>query len=124
MQKITDITAQEISDSRDRPTISVTVTAGESSGTFDVPSGASTGSLEACELRDADGHVSRAIDNVNSLIKSALVGMDVCEQAQIDAKIIALDGTSNKSKLGGNATIGVSIAAAVAAAKTENMEPF
>ena len=124
MQKITDITAQEISDSRGRPTISVTVTAGESSGTFDVPSGASTGSLEACELRDADGHVSRAIDNVNSLIKSALVGMNVRHQSQIDAKIIALDGTVNKSKLGGNATIGVSIAVAKAAAKSENMEPF
>ena len=124
MQKITDITAQEISDSRGRPTISVAVRAGEYAGTFDVPSGASTGSLEACELRDANGHVSRAIDNVNSLIKSALVGMDVREQAQIDAKIIALDGTSNKSKLGGNATIGVSIAVAKVAAKTENMEPY
>ncbi|MDP3965203.1 MAG: phosphopyruvate hydratase, partial [bacterium] len=124
MQKITDITAQEISDSRGRPTISVTVSAGENSGTFDVPSGASTGSLEACELRDADGHVLRAIDNVNSLIKSALVGMDVRHQSQIDAKLIALDGTVNKSKLGGNATIGVSIAVAKAAAKSQNMEPF
>ena len=124
MQKITDITAQEISDSRGRPTISVTVTAGESAGTFDVPSGASTGSLEACELRDVDGHVSRAIDNVNSLIKSALVGMNVRHQSQIDAKIIALDGTVNKSKLGGNATIGVSIAVAKAAAKSQNMESF
>src|SRR3990167_2810919 len=124
MQKITDITAQEISDSRGRPTISVTVSAGENAGTFDVPSGASTGSLEACELRDADGHVSRAIDNVNSLIKREVVGIDVHEQSQIDAKIIALDGTVNKSKLGGNATIGVSIAIAKAAAKSENMEPF
>ncbi|MEK7106979.1 MAG: phosphopyruvate hydratase [Patescibacteria group bacterium] len=124
MQKITDIIAQETSDSRGRPTISVTVSAAGASGTFGVPSGASTGSLEACELRDADGRVSRAIDNVNSLIKRELVGMDVHDQSQIDAKLIALDGTANKSKLGGNATIGVSIAVAKAAAKTENMEPF
>ncbi|MDO8522339.1 MAG: phosphopyruvate hydratase [bacterium] len=124
MQKITDITAQEIQDSRGRPTVSVTVSAGNASGTFDVPSGASTGSLEAYELRDANGHVSGAVLNVNSLIRRELLGMDVCDQSQIDAKIIALDGTVNKSKLGGNATIGVSIAAAKAAAKTENMEPF
>lgn len=124
MQKITDIAAHETSDSRGRPTISVTVSAGEHAGTFDVPSGASTGSLEACELRDTDGHVSGAVEHVNSLIRSELVGMDVRDQSQIDAKIIALDGTVNKSKLGGNATIGVSIAIAKAAAKTENMEPY
>jgi enolase len=124
MKKITDITAQETPDSRGRPTMSVSVLAGSAIGTFDVPSGASTGSLEACELRDANGHVSRAIDNVSSLIKPELVGMDVRDQSQIDAKIVSLDGTSNKSKLGGNATIGVSIAVAKAAAKTENMESY
>ncbi|KKW08481.1 MAG: Enolase [Candidatus Kaiserbacteria bacterium GW2011_GWA2_49_19] len=124
MHKITDIIARETSDSRGRPTVSVTVHADEHEGTFDVPSGASTGSLEACELRDSDGRVSRAIDNVNTLIKREIAGMDVHDQSQIDAKIIALDGTVNKSKLGGNATIGVSIAVAKAAAKAEGMEPF
>ncbi|MDO8552804.1 MAG: phosphopyruvate hydratase [bacterium] len=124
MQKITDIIAREAADSRGRPTLSVTVVAGEGTGTFDVPSGASTGSLEACELRDVGGGVSRAIDNVNSLIKREIVGMDLHDQSKIDAKIIALDGTVNKSKLGGNATIGVSIALAKAAAKAENIEPF
>ncbi|HEY4478146.1 MAG TPA: phosphopyruvate hydratase, partial [Candidatus Paceibacterota bacterium] len=114
--KIDKIEAKEILDSRGNPTISVTVFSGDTSGSFSVPSGASTGSHEACELRDPDGHVSRAIDNVHSIIAPALAGMDITDQQAVDETMIKLDGTPNKSNLGANAMLGVSVAVAKTAA--------
>lgn len=126
--KIVDITAKEIADSRKNPTLSVTVHCEDgSAGTFDVPSGASTGATEACELRDGPepfAHVRNAIEHVTGEIKQALLGMDVKEQKSIDEKMIAVDGTPNKSRLGGNALIGVSVATCKAAAATEKQELF
>ena len=123
MSKIKDIYAREILDSRGNPTIEVKVIL--DSGIFDVasvPSGASTGTKEALELRDNDERyggkgVLKAVNNVNTLIKEALVGIDVREQKTIDNIMINLDGTTNKSRLGANAMIGVSIACLKAAAK-------
>ena len=126
--KITDITAQEIKDSRTNPTLSVTVICEDGSqGTFDVPSGASTGATEACELRDGPesyAHVQHAIDHVTGEIKTALVGREVTNQRDLDETMLALDGTPQKSRLGGNAIIGVSVAACKAAAKSEQKELF
>lgn len=122
---ITKILAEEIKDSRGNPTIKVTVWSGNSSGTFSVPSGASTGSHEAHELRDADGKgVNNAINNVNNIIAKALIGQDVLNQKEIDRIIIKLDETSNKDNLGSNSMIGVSIACAKAAAKTTGVEVY
>lgn len=121
---ITAIRAEEVMDSRNKPTVRVSVGCGDVEGSFGVPSGASTGSTEATELRDADGHVSRAVRNVNEIIAPALIGKDAADQRAIDDALLALDGTENKSKLGGNAMIGVSIAAAKAAAAAKGMETF
>jgi enolase len=122
---IADIHAREILDSRGNPTISVTVvTSAGTAGEAEVPSGASTGTHEAVELRDGDKKryggkgVLRAIDNVNGAIRSAIVGMAVDEQLALDNFLVELDGTPNKSKLGANAILGVSLAAAHAAANT------
>jgi|SRR3989344_4384471 len=113
MNKIDKIWAEEIKDSRGNSTLKVTVWSGESFNSFSVPSGASTGANEAMELRDADGvGVTRAIKNVNEIIASALVGQDIENQKELDELLIKLDGTKNKSNLGGNAIIGVSIAIA------------
>ncbi len=123
MDKIKKIHAWEILDSRGNPTVSVR--AELSSGAFGeaaVPSGASTGKYEAVELRDGDKArygglgVLKAINNVNEVIAPALLGKDPSEQARVDDLMIALDGTSNKSKLGANAILGVSLAVAHAAA--------
>jgi enolase len=109
--KINTIEAIHILDSRGNPTIKVTVSSGNLSASFSVPSGASTGVHEAHELRDADGKgVDNAIGKINTLIKDALVGVSVLDQASIDKKMIALDGTLNKDYLGANSLIGVSIA--------------
>src|SRR3989344_1872524 len=114
---VTQILAREIQDSRGNPTIKVTVWAGSASGSFSVPSGASTGAHEAHELRDSDGRgVKNAIEKVNNIIAPALIGQDVLDQKEIDRIMIKLDGTPNKDNLGGNSMIGVSIACAKTAA--------
>jgi enolase len=119
---ITGITAREILDSRGNPTLQVTVICAGGSGTFGVPSGASTGTHEALELRDADlarfggKGVLKAIANIHGPLASALTGMDAGDQYALDHAMLALDGTPAKSRLGGNAIIGISIAAAKAAA--------
>lgn len=119
---ITDIYAREILDSRGNPTIEAEVLAGdEFLGRAGVPSGASTGKFEAVELRDGGKRygglgVRRAVDHVNAGIAHALVGMNVFDQKAIDETLQKLDGTNNKSNLGANATLGVSMAAAKAAA--------
>ena len=119
--KITHIHAREILDSRGNPTVEVDVTAGAAFGRAAVPSGASTGEREALELRDGDKArylgkgVRMAVANVNGEIASALVGTDL-DQRTLDEKMIALDGTPAKSRLGANALLGVSMAATKAAA--------
>ncbi len=122
MSSIENIYARQIFDSRGNPTIEVDVTT--ESGAFGraaVPSGASTGEHEAVELRDGNDDymgkgVLHAVENVNTLIADQLLGFSVFEQSQIDQKMIDLDGTPNKSKLGANAILGVSLAVSKAAA--------
>ena len=122
--QITGIVAREIIDCRGTPTVQVDVCVdGELRGRADVPSGRSTGTYEACELRDGGSRyggkgVLTAIDNVNSTIANALAGRDVTEQRAIDRDLVALDGTADKSRLGANAILGVSLAVARAAAAT------
>jgi len=125
---IADVVAQEILDSRGNPTVEVEVTlGGGASGRAAVPSGASTGELEAVELRDGDETrylgkgVSRAVHNVNTEIRDALVGLDPTGQAEIDETLIALDGTDNKGRLGANAILGASLAVAKAAAAAAHL---
>lgn len=124
---ITDIYAREILDSRGNPTIEAEVLTGEEFlGRAGVPSGASTGKFEAVELRDGGKRygglgVRHAVDHVNSRIAHALVGMNVFDQKAIDETLQNLDGTNNKSNLGANATLGVSMAAAKAAAAALRM---
>src|SRR5882724_11261154 len=130
MTAIIDITAREILDSRGNPTVEVDVTL--ESGTLGraaVPSGASTGAHEAVELRDGDKAryggkgVQKAVEAVNGEIFDALSGFDVEEQIAIDRLLVDLDGTPNKARLGANATLGVSLACAKAAA-SEMSQPF
>ncbi len=123
MSQIVQIHARQILDSRGNPTIEVDViTSAGSKGRAAVPSGASTGSHEAVELRDGDNNiyggkgVLKAINNVNTIIREELNGAYIYDQAFIDAKMIALDGTPNKGNLGANAILGVSLAVAKAAA--------
>jgi enolase len=120
---IKTIHAREILDSRGNPTVEVDVTLADGSlGRAAVPSGASTGIREANELRDADKSrylgkgVLQAVGNVNGAIATALIDMDATDLASIDGKMLALDGTENKSKFGANAILGVSMAVARAAA--------
>ena len=124
MSEIVDIRAREILDSRGNPTIEADViTTDGAIGRAAVPSGASTGSREALELRDGDQSryggkgVLRAVANVNGELRKALLGMDVRAQAELDRKMLELDGTENKGRLGANAILGVSLAAAHAAAQ-------
>jgi len=128
MSIIIDVYAREVIDSRGNPTIEVEVTT--DSGAFGraiVPSGASTGEREALELRDGDKSrylgkgVEKAVSNVNDIIADAVVGMDVTDQNGIDKLMIELDGTHDKSRLGANAILGVSMASARAAADYYNM---
>jgi enolase len=123
MTEIIDVTAREILDSRGNPTVEVDVTTESGAvGRAAVPSGASTGKREALELRDkrskryAGKGVLKAVANVNEEIAPALIGFDAADQVALDRKLIALDGTPNKSRLGANAILGVSMAAARAAA--------
>ena len=125
---IEEIKALEVLDSRGNPTVQVEVITEEgTNGVAMVPSGASTGSFEAVELRDGDKSrylgkgVLKAVENVNKIIAKELEGMNVFEQAEIDKKLIEIDGTENKGKLGANATLGVSLAVARAAANSLGM---
>jgi enolase len=125
MATIDQITARMILDSRGNPTVEVDVYLDDGSfGRAAVPSGASTGAHEALELRDDDPEyylgkgVERAIENIHERIAPALEGMDALEQRAIDETMLALDGTENKSELGANAILGVSMAVAVAAAES------
>ena len=118
--KIENIKAMEILDSRGNPTVQVeVVTEGGFTGVAMVPSGASTGSFEAVELRDDNKErylgkgVLQAVQNVNKKIAREIEGMNVYEQVKIDKKLIEIDGTDNKARLGANAILGVSIAVAV-----------
>jgi enolase len=123
MTEIINVTAREILDSRGNPTVEVDIEVAYGAiGRAAVPSGASTGKREALELRDkrhkryGGKGVSKAVANVKEAIKPAIVGMDASDQAGLDRRLIELDGTPNKSKLGANAILGVSLAAARAAA--------
>jgi len=121
--RLLGLSALEVLDSRGNPTVSVTATTEAGSATAIVPSGASTGKHEALELRDGDPNryggkgVLKAVANVEHTIASKVVGMDISDQAALDATLIGLDGTIDKSRLGANAILGVSLAAARAAAQ-------
>lgn len=124
MEQITAVHGDIISDSRKVPTLAVTVSTDTGSGTFAVPSGASTGVHEAHELRDdgaAHGGMTTALARLHEEIAPALIGMNIFDQAGIDERMKSLDGTPNKSRLGGNTMIGVSIAVVKAAAVSEHM---
>ncbi len=128
MTAIVDIIAREILDSRGNPTVEVDVLLDDGSkGRAAVPSGASTGAHEAVELRDGDKKrylgkgVTKAVDAVNGELFDALSGLDATNQVQIDQTMIALDGTDNKSRLGANAILGVSLATAKAAAISRDL---
>ena len=128
---IESVKAMEVLDSRGNPTVQVeVVTEGGFSGVAMVPSGASTGSFEAVELRDGDPNrylgkgVLKAVDNVNKKIAKVVEGLNVYEQSTIDRTLIDLDGTENKSKLGANAMLGVSLAVAKAAANSLGMSLY
>ena len=121
--EIVDVMAREILDSRGNPTVEVEVTLDDGTvGRAAVPSGASTGMYEACELRDADKSryggkgVQLAVENVNGEIAEALLGLNVLDQTSIDKMLIEIDGTPNKTRLGANAILGASLACAKAAA--------
>ena len=123
MLEIIDVVGREILDSRGNPTVEVEVVLEDGSvGRAAVPSGASTGIYEACELRDGDKSrylgkgVTKAVDNVNTEIRECLKGMNVLDQTAIDKALIDLDGTKNKDRLGANAILGASLACAKAAA--------
>jgi enolase len=123
MTKIADVKALEVLDSRGNPTVAVDVVLESGAvGSAMVPSGASTGSREAIELRDGDKArylgkgVTQAVANVNGELRAAVVGLDAADQPALDRKMIELDGTDNKARLGANAILGVSLAAARASA--------
>ena len=128
MTEIINVTAREILDSRGNPTVEVEVAVATGDvGRAAVPSGASTGEHEALELRDGDKAryggkgVKKAVSNVMNAIGPAVIGMDASNQAALDARMVALDGTKTKSKLGANAILGVSMAAAKAAAAAHGL---
>jgi enolase len=131
MSEIIDVRAREVLDSRGNPTVEADViTADGAIGRFMVPSGASTGSREALELRDGDRSrylgkgVLTAVDHVRGELREAVMGLDVTDQVTIDRRMIELDGTENKSRLGANALLGVSLAAAHAAAQEKGLPLF
>ena len=128
MSKIKAIKAREILDSRGNPTVEVEVFLEcGAKGRAAVPSGASTGAHEAVELRDGEKDyyggkgVTRAVSNVNDKVAKAIAGMDASDQEAIDKKMLDLDATPNKSKLGANAILGVSLAVARAAANAAGL---
>lgn len=120
--EITDVHAREVLDSRGNPTVEVEVVTEDSAGRAIVPSGASTGEYEACELRDGDRRryngrgVLKAVKNVNNIISDEIIGMNVLDQRLIDMVLKELDGTDNLHRMGANAVLGVSIAVSKAAA--------
>ena len=122
MSEIVEVVGREVLDSRGNPTVEVEVMLDSGAiGRAIVPSGASTGEHEAVELRDGGSRylgkgVLRAVENVNSSIATAIIGMDATEQRLVDTALIDLDGTDNKSRLGANAMLGSSLAVAHAAA--------
>src|SRR5437764_10881384 len=128
MSSIVDVVASEVLDSRGNPTVEADVLL-ESGvmGRAAVPSGASTGSREAIELRDGDAKryggkgVLRAVEHINTEISEAVLGLDASEQAFLDRTLVDLDGTENKSRLGANATLAVSMAVARAAAEESGL---
>lgn len=128
--KIEKIEAMEVLDSRGNPTVAVWLSAGGKTGQAIVPSGASTGSHEAVELRDGDSRrffgkgVQTAVANVEKAIAPEVIGTEVTDQEQIDEIMIELDGTDNKARLGANAVLGVSLAAARAAAAVNGLDLF
>ena len=129
--EIEEVKALEVLDSRGNPTVQVEVMLEDGSyGVAMVPSGASTGSFEAVELRDDDKTrymgkgVLKAVENVNSIIREKIIGMNAYDQVKLDKTLIELDGTENKAKLGANATLGVSLAVAKAAAASVGMELY
>ena len=130
MTKIKTIVARQIFDSRGNPTVETDViTTNGIMGRAAVPSGASTGQHEAVELRDGlntymGKSVFEAVKNVNDIIFKELEGLSVFEQSKIDSKMINLDNTPNKSKLGANAILSVSLAVSKAAAKEKNISRF
>jgi len=131
MSHIEEISAMEILDSRGNPTVEVTVVLNNgAAGRAAVPSGASTGAFEAVEMRDKDPKryqgkgVLAAINNIHEVLAKALIGANALDQTLIDREIIRLDGTENKSHLGANATLGVSLAVAKAAANSMGMPLF
>lgn len=131
MPIIIDVYAREVIDSRGNPTVEVELTTQSGSyGRAIVPSGASTGEREALELRDGDKNrfdgkgVTKAVSNVNDIIADAVIGLDCTDQSLVDKVMIELDGTPDKSKLGANAILGVSMAAAIAAADYYGMPLF
>ena len=128
MSYIIEVHARQILDSRGNPTVEVEVVTDDGAlGRAAVPSGASTGIHEAAELRDNDKKkyagkgVLKAVQNVNDKIAAAIIGYDVTQQAAIDGEMLALDGTPNKSKLGANAILAVSLAVAKAAAEEADL---
>lgn len=129
--KIKNVTGLQILDSRGNPTVSVDITLEDGTvGSASVPSGASTGEYEAVELRDGNSAyyrgkgVLRAVDNVNNAIAKAVIGLDACDQQNIDKVMLDLDGTPNKRKLGANAILGVSLAVARAAACSKKLQLY
>ena len=118
--KITKIAGEKILDSRGNTTVRVTVDTNSGTGSFAVPSGASTGAFEANENKD----INQVIQNIQNLIAPQLIGIEATEQEEIDKIMLELDGTANKSKLSGNAIIGVSVAAAKAVARSLGQELF
>lgn len=130
MSTIKQIVAHEILDSRGNPTVEVFARTEKGEGLAMVPSGASTGAHEAVELRDGDKAryggkgVLKAVNNVNTVLAEAIVGMDSCDQEKIDKAMIELDGTANKGKLGANAILGVSMACARASANEKQVSLY
>ena len=131
MSEILDVYGREVLDSRGNPTVEVEVVLDDGSfGRAMVPSGASTGAFEAVELRDGDKGrylgkgVTKAVDHVNKELADAVIGMDAFDQRAVDAALIEADGTPNKANLGANATLGVSLAVARAAAQSTDLELY
>ena len=131
MSEISEVKGREIIDSRGNPTVEAEVTLSSGAvGRAAVPSGASTGSREAVELRDGDSKrfggkgVSKAVANVNSVIRDAVLGQDATAQAELDRLMIELDGTENKARLGANALLAVSLANAQAVARDQNVSLY
>lgn len=130
MSEITHIHAREVLDSRGNPTVEVEVRAGEFTASAIVPSGASTGMHEAVELRDGDKSryggkgVLKAVENVNTVLTEALKSFDVTDQGGLDKKMMEVDGTPNKGKMGANAILGVSLAASRVAAKVQGVSYY